>query len=318
MANLTLRETLSPSIPGATTLKSSPLTNNEVDGNFVAINNDITTINGTLTGKAPLASPTFTGTVVLPSTTSIGTVSSVEIGYLDGVTSAIQTQLNGLSSSAGSTNIVTVGTVTTGIWQASDIGVAYGGTGASTFNANSVLLGNGTSAFQTVAPGTSGNILTSNGTTWVSSAAPEASGATITNDISTNTTQYIGMSRITTGAWTSAYVASTQLTFNPSTGTLNSAVFNSTSDERMKENIRPLGYGLAEVLQMTGKKFEMKDSGVTSIGLIAQELNKIIPEVVSVSNEETGMLGVNYPVLVSVLIEAIKELELRVKTLENT
>ena len=43
---------------------------------------------------APSASPTFTGTVVLPSTTSIGTVDSTEIGYLDGVTSAIQTQLN--------------------------------------------------------------------------------------------------------------------------------------------------------------------------------------------------------------------------------
>jgi microcystin-dependent protein len=43
---------------------------------------------------APLASPTFTGTVVLPSTTSIGTVNSTEISYVDGVTSAIQTQLN--------------------------------------------------------------------------------------------------------------------------------------------------------------------------------------------------------------------------------
>ena len=43
--------------------------------------------------KADLANPTFTGTVVLPSTTSIGTVSNTEIGYLDGVTSAIQTQL---------------------------------------------------------------------------------------------------------------------------------------------------------------------------------------------------------------------------------
>lgn len=42
--------------------------------------------------KANLAGPTFTGTVVLPSTTSIGNVTSTEIGYLDGVTSAIQTQ----------------------------------------------------------------------------------------------------------------------------------------------------------------------------------------------------------------------------------
>ncbi len=45
--------------------------------------------------KANLSGPTFTGSVVLPSTTSIGTVSSTEIGYLDGVTSAIQTQING-------------------------------------------------------------------------------------------------------------------------------------------------------------------------------------------------------------------------------
>jgi hypothetical protein len=43
---------------------------------------------------ANVAGPTFTGTVVLPSTTSIGTVSSTEIGYVDGVTSAIQTQLD--------------------------------------------------------------------------------------------------------------------------------------------------------------------------------------------------------------------------------
>ena len=43
---------------------------------------------------ANIAAPTFTGTVVLPSTTSIGTVSATEIGYVDGVTSAIQTQLD--------------------------------------------------------------------------------------------------------------------------------------------------------------------------------------------------------------------------------
>lgn len=43
--------------------------------------------------KAPLASPTFTGTVVLPAATSIGAVSATELGYLSGVTSAIQTQL---------------------------------------------------------------------------------------------------------------------------------------------------------------------------------------------------------------------------------
>ena len=48
---------------------------------------------------------------------------------------------------------------------------ANGGTGLTTITANNVLLGNGTSALQTVAPGTSANLLTSNGTTWVSSAS---------------------------------------------------------------------------------------------------------------------------------------------------
>jgi hypothetical protein len=59
------------------------------------------------------------------------------------------------------------------------LAVANGGTGATTLTANNVLLGNGTSALQVVAPGASGNVLTSNGTTW-SSAAPAASGVPYT------------------------------------------------------------------------------------------------------------------------------------------
>lgn len=50
--------------------------------------------------------------------------------------------------------------------------VSKGGTGATSLTANNVLLGNGTSAVQVVAPGSSGNVLTSNGTTWSSSALP--------------------------------------------------------------------------------------------------------------------------------------------------
>ena len=46
-----------------------------------------------------------------------------------------------------------------------------GGTGQSSLTANNVILGNGTSAVQFVAPGTSGNVLTSNGTTWTSAAS---------------------------------------------------------------------------------------------------------------------------------------------------
>ncbi len=61
---------------------------------------------------APLSGPTFTGTVVLPSTTSIGDVSSTELGYVNGVTSAIQTQLDAKAPTADPTFTGTVSGVT--------------------------------------------------------------------------------------------------------------------------------------------------------------------------------------------------------------
>lgn len=56
------------------------------------------------------------------------------------------------------------------------ISVAYGGTGAVSLTANSVILGNGTGTVLGVAPGTAGNVLTSNGTTWTSSPAAGGGG----------------------------------------------------------------------------------------------------------------------------------------------
>jgi len=59
------------------------------------------------------------------------------------------------------------------------IPVADGGTGATTLTANNVILGNGTSAPNFVAPGSSGNVLTSNGTTWTSAAAAAFDAGTL-------------------------------------------------------------------------------------------------------------------------------------------
>ncbi len=75
----------------------------------------------------------------------------------------------GAAPSIGSASITTLGTISTGTWNASIISVAKGGTGASTLAANGVLVGNGTSTISTVVPSSNGNVLTSNGTTWVSS-----------------------------------------------------------------------------------------------------------------------------------------------------
>jgi hypothetical protein len=88
--------------------------------------------------------------------------------------------ISGLTTLGASAAAITGGTIT-GI---TDLAVADGGTGASTHTANAVLIGNGTSAITSIAPGTAGNVLTSNGTTWSSGAAP----STITLLSAVNTT----------------------------------------------------------------------------------------------------------------------------------
>jgi hypothetical protein len=82
------------------------------------------------------------------------------------------------SFNAGTTGL-TPSTATTGaVTLAGTLAVSNGGTGLTTLTANNVILGNGTSAVQSVAPGTSGNSLVSNGTTWISSPISQLSTAT--------------------------------------------------------------------------------------------------------------------------------------------
>lgn len=82
----------------------------------------------------------------------------------------------GNARAGANSDITSLSAVTSITGMTTPLSVAQGGTGATTLAANNVLLGNGTSAPQAVAPGASGNVLTSNGTTW-QSAAPGVSGA---------------------------------------------------------------------------------------------------------------------------------------------
>jgi hypothetical protein len=103
--------------------------------------------------------------------TGNGTVTSVSgTGTVNGITLTGTVTSSGNLTLGGTLSGVNLATQVTGT-----LPVANGGTGGTTFTANNVLLGNGTSAFQTVAPGTNGNVLTSNGTTWVSST-PSSGG----------------------------------------------------------------------------------------------------------------------------------------------
>jgi hypothetical protein len=130
------------------------------------------------TGSVVLsASPTFTGTPL--STTAANGTNTTQIATTAFVGAAVTNATGSLGtmSTQNANSVSITGGSITGI---TDLAVADGGTGASTLAANNVLLGNGTSALQTVAPGSSGNILTSNGTTW-QSTAPAAGGVTSLN-----------------------------------------------------------------------------------------------------------------------------------------
>ena len=106
-----------------------------------------------------------------------------------------------------------------GALAAGTLPIAAGGTASTTLAANNVLLGNGTSALQVVAPSTSGNVLTSNGTTWASTALP-AGSVTVTDDTTTATALYPTFTSATSGSILGVKVTSTKYTFVPTTGAL--------------------------------------------------------------------------------------------------
>jgi hypothetical protein len=101
------------------------------------------------------------------------------------------------------------------------------------------------------------------------------------------------------------------LKYNTSTG----AVTYDTSSERFKDNIRDSAYGLSDVIQMRSRMFEYKDNGRTDVGLIAEELNPIIPELVGKDADDIPE-SVSYDRMVSVLVKAIQELSAKVDSLQ--
>jgi len=80
--------------------------------------------------------------------------------------------------------------------------------------------------------------------------------------------------------------------------------WNDASDLAFKENVETLDYGLAEVLALNPVRFDFKKTGDSSIGLIAQDVKEIIPEVVS---GEDGSMGIAYGSLTPVLVKAIQD-----------
>jgi hypothetical protein len=93
-----------------------------------------------------------------------------------------------------------------------------------------------------------------------------------------------------------------------------------TSDKRLKKNILPISYGLSTILQLDVVDYHWlneKDTDKKHLGLIAQELNEIIPEVVETPENDNEYMGVKYAELVPVLIKSIQEQQNLIQKLEE-
>ena len=88
------------------------------------------------------------------------------------------------------------------------------------------------------------------------------------------------------------------------------------SDERLKSNIRPIENALDIVCSLQGKIYT-KGGKDDQIGLIAQEVEKLLPQMVHTAEDEMGTKSVNYQNMVALLIEAVKELRAEVAELKG-
>lgn len=173
-------------IPNTFATETTNIPLSDLDTNFTTVANGI---NGIGDGTNALSNVSITGGSIANVSASGVTATTVSISDVT-ITGGDITGITDLAVADGGTGASTAADARTNLSAAksganSDItsltglttplSVAQGGTGLATATSNAVLLGNGTSALQSVAPSTSGNVLTSNGTTWASTA-PAALG----------------------------------------------------------------------------------------------------------------------------------------------
>ena len=153
-------------------------------------------------------------------------------------------------------------------------------------------------------------------------------------DTNTVTTNIAG-----TGVSVSSGTGNSTIAIGQPVGTTNTVTFGEvrstgditayySSDYALKENINPISNALDKVSQLGGYNFDWKDSHLESrggvddmfvkksdVGIIAQEVQKVLPE--AVGKRKDGTLGVRYELLVPLLVESIKELKEEIQSLKS-
>jgi len=298
MAAITTRETGTTGV-GGVTRKNLPLTNGEIDTNFINLNTD-----------------------------------KLEASY------------------TGNSNLVEVGTVTTGTWSATTIATNKGGTGLTSFTSGGAVYATSSSALTTgtlpIASGGTGiTTAPTSGTLLIGTSAGAYSSATLTGTANritvTNSSGGITLSAPQDIATSSNVQFGSLGIGTASSGTAGeiratNQITSYYSDERLKENIELIPNALDKVMALRGVTYnanELAESfGYTNkekqVGVIASDVQAVLPEAVKPApfdvmmfeNAEISRSGENYKTvqyekLVPLLIEAIKELNTQIKELKG-
>jgi trimeric autotransporter adhesin len=299
-------------------------------------------ITGNQTANYTLTLPA--GNVVIPAGTLVPTTGTgasgtwgISVTGNAGTATTLQTArtINGVSFNGSANITVTANTPSSATFNNGGAGAASG----ATFNGGSAV----TVSYNTVgAPSTTG---TNASGTWGISITGNA--ATVTNGVYTSGTQTISGNKTfadttlfqdanhylaltsgnaihnldlndywnyarSTNTLTLVIGAATRLTVDGSGNLTASGNITSNSDARLKSDIFTIPDALAKVEALRGTSFVM--NGKRQIGVIAQEIEQVVPEVVQ--ENEDGYLSVAYGNIAAVLIEAVKELSAEVKTLK--
>ena len=280
-------------------VKDAPLTNTEVDGNFISITTNKLESDSNLSDLSNIATARSNlgleiGVDVLGVSNNLSDLNDVTVAR-----SNLGLEI-GVDVQSFDANTATFDTVNPTFTDTGALGVPTGTQGErpGTPAPGQIRFNADVSEFEGY-----------NGTEWDSIAGGLA--AEIQNDTTSTTDFYPTLVDVTTGDLGTAYVSDTKLFYQPSTGTLNATTFNSLSDASVKTNINEISNGLDVINAISGVEFDWKDNGNHSAGVVAQELEKVLPHLVATSDD--GMKSVNYAGLTAYLLSAIRELSSRIK-----